>query len=857
MAYIENIPFTQLGPLQALLDLESADLAVLLAAMEFAEGLSMSATLAGLADVSLTTLSNGQVLEWNSTLGKWTNGSGGGSGSVTSFSAGNLLPLFTTSVANPTTTPALSFALSNAAQNSVLAGPATGGTGAPSYRALVAADIPALSYVTSVGLSSPGVIYTVSGSPVTGSGTLALNLISQTENTFLAAPNGSNGTPTFRTIAVADLPTSGTWPFAGIISGNLQFTGSPLFTNTVTHGLTFYTSGVSNSPSLVIAGSYQSSSAPAYAEDSWTLQDVVGSGLNGTSQLTFSHSGTSGNASVVFPAGSSGADSILFGTTSTGIWGQSSFLNLDAGATNGGVNFYAGSSQMGSVNFGSNLFVLEASPGAANRQCGLQSNVTTAAVYCWQVNNAVAGSLTGTSGTQGVLNVTATFAPTSGSAAFKALSVTPTINQTSSASGNYTAILANVTETQFLGTTARLLDLQVGSASYFNIDHSGNTYINNPAVATSSASQSSPILNIDGTYWNGSASATDSWTIQNVIANGTNGTSNLTFSHSGTSGATFVSLSSAITGLQFLNASADLDFGSNSTWTLNFTNSNGVSNYGSLQGNGSSLVLSAGSGSQLEFFGDLTTQSVASVLIENENNFTGTSGTQKLLNVVGTFAPTSGNATFVGNEIKVTVDQTGSASGSYQALWIQAVETALLGTANLLILAQAGSTGSTTEFTVDNVGNIQTAGGISAGSVSVSSPSAGVFYSGGTAGVTQTAEAVGTLATKGGIVTTFTAVSDERLKIASPYTGGLAEVLAINPVKYRWNERGQELSGQGGDKDYVGFIAQNVQTQIPEAVWQSSKHEYLCFEDRPVIAALVNAIKTLTARIEYLESKVR
>jgi trimeric autotransporter adhesin len=60
--------------------------------------------------------------------------------------------------------------------------------------------------VTSVALSSPGVIYTVSGSPVTTSGTLQLNLISQTANTFLAAPNGSNGTPTFRAIVSADLP---------------------------------------------------------------------------------------------------------------------------------------------------------------------------------------------------------------------------------------------------------------------------------------------------------------------------------------------------------------------------------------------------------------------------------------------------------------------------------------------------------------------------------------------------------------------------------------------------------------------------------------------------------------------------
>jgi hypothetical protein len=75
-------------------------------------------------------------------------------GTVTSFSAGNLSPLFTTSVTNPTTTPALSFALANAAANTVLAGP-NGGSGAPSFRALVAADIPSLSYISNISATAP------------------------------------------------------------------------------------------------------------------------------------------------------------------------------------------------------------------------------------------------------------------------------------------------------------------------------------------------------------------------------------------------------------------------------------------------------------------------------------------------------------------------------------------------------------------------------------------------------------------------------------------------------------------------------------------------------------------------------
>jgi len=59
--------------------------------------------------------------------------------------------------------------------------------------------------VTSVALSLPSFI-TVTGSPVTTTGTLTGSLASQTANTVFIAPNGSAGTPTFRTLAYADLP---------------------------------------------------------------------------------------------------------------------------------------------------------------------------------------------------------------------------------------------------------------------------------------------------------------------------------------------------------------------------------------------------------------------------------------------------------------------------------------------------------------------------------------------------------------------------------------------------------------------------------------------------------------------------
>ncbi len=148
---------------------------------------------------------------------------------------------------------------------------------------------------------------------------------------------------------------------------------------------------------------------------------------------------------------------------------------------------------------------------------------------------------------------------------------------------------------------------------------------------------------------------------------------------------------------------------------------------------------------------------------------------------------------------------------------------------------------------IDTSGNISCAGNISTG---------GIYYAGSTPGVTQTAEAVGTLATIGGIVTTFTAVSDERLKVFETSSYGLDEILKISPIDYRWTDEGSRLSGQSTERDFVGFSAQNVRGVIPEAVHTTSDG-YLGFDDRPVLAAAINAIKELSARLAVLEKSAQ
>jgi hypothetical protein len=82
--------------------------------------------------------------------------------------------------------------------------------------------------VTSVSATVPTSILSVSGSPITTSGTLALSLATQTANYVWAGPTtGAATTPTFRTLVAADIPslsylsTSG-----GTVSGNVTVTGT-------------------------------------------------------------------------------------------------------------------------------------------------------------------------------------------------------------------------------------------------------------------------------------------------------------------------------------------------------------------------------------------------------------------------------------------------------------------------------------------------------------------------------------------------------------------------------------------------------------------------------------------------------
>lgn len=118
----------------------------------------------------------------------------------------------------------------------------------------------------------------------------------------------------------------------------------------------------------------------------------------------------------------------------------------------------------------------------------------------------------------------------------------------------------------------------------------------------------------------------------------------------------------------------------------------------------------------------------------------------------------------------------------------------------------------------------------------------------GSGGVRFAAYGAGTLVTDSS--GNITASSDIRLKnVDGDFTRGLSDLIKISPKLYHWNAK----SGLDQKNQYAGLIAQDVQAAIPEAV-SANKDGILSLQDRPILAAVVNALKEVNARLLALES---
>lgn len=83
--------------------------------------------------------------------------------------------------------------------------------------------------VSSVSLSAPSSVFSVSGSPITTAGTLGISFKPQPKNTILAAPSGGTDTPSFRLLTTSDIPDLSTSKIvSGVFSPSLLGTGTPI-----------------------------------------------------------------------------------------------------------------------------------------------------------------------------------------------------------------------------------------------------------------------------------------------------------------------------------------------------------------------------------------------------------------------------------------------------------------------------------------------------------------------------------------------------------------------------------------------------------------------------------------------------
>jgi hypothetical protein len=233
------------------------------------------------------------------------------------------------------------------------------------------------SVALATGAGATDALYTISGSPITTSGTLVETLNTQTANTFFAGPtSGGATTPTWRTIVAADIP-SGTviWNAIGNAAGNLTLangTNTTTFNQTSNIAWTWANTTVATaittnaSPTHVLSANYWTGAVSS--TDSWTLGSSLAAGTNGASTLSISHSGSTGSAllalgqgvNLEFQGSSSGTLKLLYGATG----GSLTFSDSTGASTIGNASgFTVSGSGGGSIGVAANI-TLTANTGA-------------------------------------------------------------------------------------------------------------------------------------------------------------------------------------------------------------------------------------------------------------------------------------------------------------------------------------------------------------------------------------------------------------------------------------------------------------------------------------------------------------
>jgi hypothetical protein len=310
----------------------------------------------------------GQILEGSATAPTWTYSPTLG---ISNSNAGQLV------LATNTNSGLVTVQQIGAASNYNFNIPATAGssgqvlTSAGGGNSAMTWTTPTTGTVTSVALAVPSFL-TISGSPITTSGTLTIGLATITANTVFAGPtSGSAATPTFRNLVYADVspalkaPTIQTFATSGTTTYTTPSSPTPLYLRVRMVG-----GGGGGGGSGAGGGSGTAGTATIFGSSFLTAYG----GSGGSPQSGSGAGGAGGSSSITSPAigsnftGSDGSGAGEALTASTYSGGGSGGTSPFGGAGGGGAS--GGNGQSAAANTGSGGGGGGSGGGATNNTAG-------------------------------------------------------------------------------------------------------------------------------------------------------------------------------------------------------------------------------------------------------------------------------------------------------------------------------------------------------------------------------------------------------------------------------------------------------------------------------------------------------